>query len=230
MEAVQIYSEVSKRSSSASQGNAASVSHRGAQAFGYSEEELAAIPKGANLGWIQGDTVIDLGSGTGFDVFNVARKVKGAGKAIAVDMNSLQDMLAKARKLAEPSGISNTEFVESRIIHIVLGSGIADCVISNCVINLVPSLEKQQVFNEIFRLLNQAVESPYILIADSGADLNEYLDASSEESAEADGCRRCSGSMSAYASCNDILQHQLTNLNEWIIQVFQDFHHESDGQ
>lgn len=69
-----------------------------------------------------------------------------------------------------------------------------------------------------------------ILIADSGADLNEYLDASSEESAEADGCRRCSGSMSAYASCNDILQHQLTNLNEWIIQVFQDFHHESDGQ
>lgn len=51
MEAVQIYSEVSKRSSSASQGNAASVSHRGAQAFGYSEEELAAIPKGANLGF-----------------------------------------------------------------------------------------------------------------------------------------------------------------------------------
>lgn len=74
-----------------------------------------------------------------------------------------QDMLAKARKLAEPSGISNTEFVESRIIHIVLGSGIADCVISNCVINLVPSLEKQQVFNEIFRLLNQAVESPCLI-------------------------------------------------------------------
>lgn len=62
-------------------------------------------------------------------------------------------MLNKARRLCAESGETNVEFIESRISDIALASGIADCVISNCVVNLVPEGEKQLVFNEIFRLL-----------------------------------------------------------------------------
>jgi len=64
-----------------------------------------------------------------------------------------QDMLVKARDLAAKSGKSNVEFVQTQITNIALDSGIADCIISNCVINLVPEEEKQLVFNEMFRLL-----------------------------------------------------------------------------
>jgi len=95
--------------------------------------------------------VVDLGCGAGFDVFNVANKVGASGRAIGVDMNN--DMLVKARDLAAKSGKSNVEFVQTQITNIALDSGIADCIISNCVINLVPEEEKQLVFNEMFRLL-----------------------------------------------------------------------------
>ncbi len=64
-----------------------------------------------------------------------------------------QDMLAKARKLKETSGKTNVDFVESRITQVALESGVADCIISNCVVNLVPEPEKQLVFNEMYRLL-----------------------------------------------------------------------------
>ncbi|KAF2276243.1 S-adenosyl-L-methionine-dependent methyltransferase [Westerdykella ornata] len=142
-----------------------------AKAFGYSEDELSSIPKQANLGVSCGnplaiaslreaskpsrgfgETVIDLGSGAGFDVFLAARKVGPKGRAIGVDMN--KDMLARARE--NQAGIpdsDNISFVEAVITSIPLPDGTADCIISNCVINLVPEAEKPAVFKEMARLL-----------------------------------------------------------------------------
>ncbi|KAK5996536.1 Arsenite methyltransferase [Cladobotryum mycophilum] len=162
MEKQDIYSEVTKHYSTAAQGVDAHYGDSVAKAFGYSEAELASIPRDANLGLScgnplaiatirEGETVIDLGSGAGFDVFLAANNVGLNGKVIGVDMN--KDMLSRAHKIREANGKTNTEFVESQITAIALDSGIADCIISNCVINLVPEEEKQLVFNEMFRLL-----------------------------------------------------------------------------
>ncbi|KAI9801112.1 MAG: hypothetical protein M1833_002980 [Piccolia ochrophora] len=137
-------------------------SRKVATAFGYSPEELASIPDGSNMGLgcgnptataklRPGETVIDLGSGAGFDVFLAAKKVAPNGKAIGVDMN--EDMLKRAHANAQKTKISNVEFVESPINAIALPSACADCIISNCVINLVPEDDKPAVFREIFRLL-----------------------------------------------------------------------------
>ncbi|KAM0226679.1 hypothetical protein ACHAP5_012343 [Fusarium lateritium] len=162
MNSEDIYAQVSERYGSAAKGSDARYSNTIAKAFGYSEEELASVPKDANLGLScgtplaiatlrEGETVIDLGSGAGLDVFLSANKVGPTGKAIGVDMN--KDMLAKALVLKADRAINNVEFIESRITNIVLEDGIADCIISNCVVNLVPHNEKQQAFNEMFRLL-----------------------------------------------------------------------------
>ncbi|PNY27504.1 Uncharacterized protein TCAP_02565 [Tolypocladium capitatum] len=162
MDSQEIYSHVSERYSAAALSSSSGYGDRVAKAFGYSEEELAAIPRESNLGLScgnplavaslrDGETVIDLGSGAGLDVFLAASKVGPTGKAIGVDMN--KDMLSKAQKLKADSGKTNIQFVESRITEIALESGIAECIISNCVINLVPENEKQLVFNEMFRLL-----------------------------------------------------------------------------
>ena len=94
---------------------------------------------------------MDLGSGAGFDVFQAAQKIGPDGKAIGVDMN--KDMLALAHKNAAKSNITNVEFVESAITSIPLPSDSANCVISNCVINLVPEADKHLVFEEIYRML-----------------------------------------------------------------------------
>jgi ubiquinone/menaquinone biosynthesis C-methylase UbiE len=101
----------------------------------------------------QGECVIDFGSGAGFDVFTAARRVGPTGKAIGVDMN--KNMIAKAQANASrvTETASNTEFVEAAITAVPLPDNTADCIISNCVINLVPASEKQQAFNEMFRLL-----------------------------------------------------------------------------
>lgn len=113
---------------------------------------------------------MDLGSGAGFDVFLAAKKVGERGKAIGVDMNKVRDplsvqlgdteylnvrqaMLERARSNKEKSGADNTSFIESPITDITLPSATVDCIISNCVVNLVPELEKQLVFDEMFRLL-----------------------------------------------------------------------------
>ncbi|KAI9702730.1 MAG: hypothetical protein M1820_006114 [Bogoriella megaspora] len=134
-----------------------------AQAFGYTEEELSSIPQEANLGLScgnplaiaslrEGETVVDLGSGAGFDVFLAAEKVGLKGRAIGIDMN--EDMLARANKNHTNAGKpSNVSFIEGKITQIPLQDGIADCVISNCVINLVPEAEKPTVFAEIARIL-----------------------------------------------------------------------------
>ncbi|OAA38353.1 Methyltransferase type 11 [Metarhizium rileyi] len=161
MDTETIYSHVSDRYSAAAHASneAGDVI---ARAFGYSENDLASIPHGASLGLScgnpvavaglqQGETVVDLGCGAGVDVFLAADKVGPAGKAIGVDMN--RDMLAKANKLLGDTSKANMQFVESRITNIALESSTADCLISNCVLNLVPPADKQAAFNEMFRLL-----------------------------------------------------------------------------
>ncbi|KAL8904396.1 MAG: hypothetical protein Q9207_003291 [Kuettlingeria erythrocarpa] len=133
-----------------------------ARAFGYSEDELKDTPQDANLGLScgnpfalaslkKGETVIDLGSGAGFDVFLAAKKVGVKGKVYGVDMN--KEMLEKAERNKGISGTDNVEFTESPITDIGLPDETAHCIISNCVVNLVPTQEKQLVFNEMYRLL-----------------------------------------------------------------------------
>jgi arsenite methyltransferase len=133
-----------------------------AEAFGYSQEELASIPAGANLGLScgnpialaglrEGETVVDLGSGGGLDVFLAASKVGPTGRAIGIDMTP--EMLELARRNARKieGGASNTEFYQSTIDELPLSDGTVDCVISNCVINLAP--DKKAVFREVARVL-----------------------------------------------------------------------------
>ncbi|UKZ78314.1 hypothetical protein TrVFT333_006050 [Trichoderma virens FT-333] len=157
-----IYAEVSKRYSAAAGNVEAQYADSVAKAFGYTKEELSEIPQDANLGLScgnplaiatlrEGETVIDLGSGAGLDTFLASQKVGLTGRVIGVDMN--EDMLKKAEGLKAAWGKNNVEFVKSQITRIALDDGIADCVISNCVVNLVPEEEKQLVFNEMFRLL-----------------------------------------------------------------------------
>jgi ubiquinone/menaquinone biosynthesis C-methylase UbiE len=131
-----------------------------ALAMGYSAAELAAIPDGANLGlgcgnpqaiaaMRAGETVIDLGSGAGFDCFLAARAVGPAGHVIGVDMT--HEMLAKARANAGQIGAGNVEFRLGELEHLPVADNTADVILSNCVINLVP--DKEQVFREAFRVL-----------------------------------------------------------------------------
>jgi SAM-dependent methyltransferase len=129
-------------------------------AIGYSEGELAAVPEGADLGLgcgnpqaiaslAPGETVLDLGSGAGFDCFLAARQVGPNGRVIGVDMTP--DMLAKARENARKTGATNVEFRLGEIEHLPVADGAVDVILSNCVINLSP--DKGQVFREAFRVL-----------------------------------------------------------------------------
>ena len=128
--------------------------------IGYSDEELTSVPEGANLGLgcgnpvalaalKEGDVVLDLGSGAGFDCFLAANKVGGGGKVIGVDMTP--DMLEKARENAHKGGYTNVEFRLGEIEHLPVADSHVDVIISNCVINLSP--DKPAVFNEAFRVL-----------------------------------------------------------------------------
>jgi ubiquinone/menaquinone biosynthesis C-methylase UbiE len=128
--------------------------------LGYSAAELHAVPEGANLGLgcgnpqaiaalRPGETLIDLGSGAGFDCLLAARQVGAAGRVIGVDMT--HEMLAKARENARRAGAANVEFLLGELEHLPVADNTADVIISNCVINLVP--DKQQVFREAFRVL-----------------------------------------------------------------------------
>ncbi len=131
-----------------------------ALAFGYSAEELATLPEGANLGLScgnpqaiaglrAGEVVLDLGSGAGFDVLLAARKVGPSGRALGVDMTDA--MLAKARANADKAGLANVEFRKGEIEALPFEDGSVDVVISNCVLNLVP--DKDRAFREIHRVL-----------------------------------------------------------------------------
>lgn len=130
------------------------------QQMGYSNEELAAMPDGANLGlgcgnpqaiaeMKPGEVVVDLGSGAGIDCFLAAKQVGPQGHVIGVDMT--HEMLAKARENAVKAGAGNVEFRLGEIEHLPIADNTADVILSNCVINLVP--DKAQVFREAFRVL-----------------------------------------------------------------------------
>ena len=135
-----------------------------AQAVGYDAESLKNLPEGANMGLScgnpvaiaalkPGQTVLDLGSGGGFDVFQAGEKVGAAGRVIGVDMTP--EMIGKARRNIEHyhqrSGLDNVEFRLGEIEYLPVPDASVDVVLSNCVINLSP--DKPQVWQEIFRVL-----------------------------------------------------------------------------
>src|SRR4051794_3625510 len=128
--------------------------------MGYSAEELAAVPEGANLGLScgnprpiadlkPGETVIDLGSGAGFDCFLASGQVGETGHVIGVDMT--HEMLKKARENAAKIGARNVEFRLGELEHLPVADNTANVILSNCVVNLVP--DKAQVYREAFRVL-----------------------------------------------------------------------------
>ena len=130
------------------------------EAIGYSREELSAVPEGANLGLgcgnplaladlREGETVVDLGSGAGFDCFLAARRVGATGRVIGVDMTP--EMIERARANAAKGGLANVEFRLGEIEHLPVADASADMIISNCVIKL--STDKPQVFREALRVL-----------------------------------------------------------------------------
>ena len=130
------------------------------KSIGYTEEELKAVPEGANLGLgcgnpvalaslREGETVLDLGSGAGFDCFLAAGKVGENGRVIGVDMTP--EMIEKARENASKGNYTNVEFRLGEIENLPVADNSVDVVISNCVINLAP--DKRKVFKEAFRVL-----------------------------------------------------------------------------
>jgi SAM-dependent methyltransferase len=137
-----------------------SVAELLSRGIGYSAEDTAAVPEGANLGLgcgnphaiaalKPGECVLDLGSGAGFDCFLAARAVGPQGRVIGVDMTP--DMVSKARANATKGGYANVEFRLGEIEHLPVADASIDVIISNCVINLSP--DKAQVFQDAFRAL-----------------------------------------------------------------------------
>ncbi|MBD3868060.1 MAG: arsenite methyltransferase [Acidobacteria bacterium] len=132
-----------------------------AESIGYSSDEIGSVPDGANLGLgcgnpnalaaLQpGETVLDLGSGAGFDALIAAPRVGPTGRVIGVDMTP--EMLERARTNAVEAGYAGTvEFREGTIEALPVAAGTVDVIISNCVINLSP--DKPAVFREAFRVL-----------------------------------------------------------------------------
>ncbi|HAF14778.1 MAG TPA: SAM-dependent methyltransferase [Blastocatellia bacterium] len=164
-----------------------------AEAFGYSPEELASIPAEANMGLScgnptaiahlrEGETVVDLGSGGGLDVFLAAERVGPQGRAIGIDMTPEMIDLARrnAGKRQAAGATANVEFHLATIDALPLADSSVDCVISNCVINLAP--DKRAVFREIARVLKPggrlavsdiALKQP--LPAELGDDVMAYV-------------------------------------------------------
>ncbi len=128
--------------------------------IGYADKDIRTVPEGSNLGLgcgnptgiaslEEGETILDLGSGAGFDAFIAAKKVGERGKVIGVDMTP--EMIDKARKNTEKGNYKNVEFRLGEIENLPVSNNSVDVVISNCVINL--STNKERVFQETFRVL-----------------------------------------------------------------------------
>lgn len=135
-----------------------------ATSIGYSDNDLAGVPETANMGLScgnptaiaslrEGEVVLDLGSGGGFDAFVAGPKVGATGRVIGVDMTA--EMISTARRgiesYSQHSGLNNVEFRLGEIEHLPVADASVDVVISNCVLNLSP--DKQQVWKEISRVL-----------------------------------------------------------------------------
>ena len=157
------------------------------RAIGYSEEELGAVPEGADLGLgcgnptalaslKEGETVLDLGSGAGIDCFLAAQVVGPTGRAIGVDMTA--EMVDRARSNAGRNGIENVEFRLGEIEHLPVADRSVDVVISNCVVNLSP--DKPRVFREAFRALKPGGRmflSDIVLLKPLPEDVRESIEA-----------------------------------------------------
>ncbi|NMC10928.1 MAG: arsenite methyltransferase [Methanothrix sp.] len=158
------YARIAKQATSyyASRGccGCSDVSEEICRRLGYSEEEIQAAPPESNLGLgcgnpvslatlKEGEIVLDMGSGAGFDCFLASTKVGPSGKVIGVDITS--EMVDKARANARKAGYSNIDFRQGDLENMPVADNYVDVVISNCVINLVPN--KKMVFKEAFRVL-----------------------------------------------------------------------------
>jgi len=158
------YAKVAKTNGSCCASNlsccSAPTNKQVSQMIGYSEEEINAVPEGSNLGLgcgnptalaslKEGERVLDLGSGAGFDCFLAAQKVGKKGKVIGVDMTP--EMLDKARINAKKGKYTNVEFRLGEIENLPVADNSVDVIISNCVINLAPN--KKRVFEEANRVL-----------------------------------------------------------------------------
>ena len=141
-------------------GGSADLAEKLSKSIGYTDGDLQSVPEGANMGLgcgnpvalaslKEGEKVLDLGSGGGFDCFLAANKVGKTGKVIGVDMTP--DMLDKARENAKNGGYENVEFRLGEIENLPIADNAVDIIISNCVINLSP--DKERVFQEAFRVI-----------------------------------------------------------------------------
>lgn len=140
----------------ASERSTGSISH----VLGYSMDDITSVPEGADMGLgcgnpkaiaalKDGEVVLDLGSGAGFDCFLAARQVGITGRVIGVDMTP--EMITRARKNTRKGDYPNVEFRLGEIEHLPVEDDTIDVIISNCVVNLSP--DKRQVFSEAFRTL-----------------------------------------------------------------------------
>ncbi|MBU0692927.1 arsenite methyltransferase [bacterium] len=155
--------------------------------IGYHEGDLIGIPEGANLGLgcgnpleyadvKTGETVLDLGSGAGFDVFLASRAVGPQGRVIGVDMTPA--MVEKARENARKAKVYNVDFRLGKIEELPVNSETIDLIISNCVVNLSP--EKDKVFAEAYRVLNpggRMLVSDLVLIKPLSEELRNSVEA-----------------------------------------------------
>ncbi|KAK4141780.1 S-adenosyl-L-methionine-dependent methyltransferase [Dichotomopilus funicola] len=271
MEPSQIYDDVREHYSSAARSTRVKYGETVAKSFGYTADELTNIPQDANLGLScgnplaiatlkEGETVIDLGSGAGFDIFLASTKVGPSGRAIGIDMND--DMLARANRIksTQPPPTSHITFLKAKITSIPLPSDTADCIISNCVINLVPHADKPTVFREMYRLLKpggrvamsdilakkplpeklredmamyvgciagasevgeyegwlEGVGFEEVVIVDTGADLNVYLETGDDGEAKGSCCAPAAPASGGSACCAPAaVVPEKTDINEF---------------
>lgn len=155
------------------------------KSVGYQAEDLQAVPEGANLGLgcgnpialaslKEGETVVDLGSGAGFDCFLAANAVGKTGRVIGVDMTP--EMLDKARENARKGEYSQVEFRLGEIENLPVADNTSDIIISNCVINLAP--DKERVFAEAFRILKpggRLMVSDLVLLSELPPSVKESI-------------------------------------------------------
>lgn len=186
----QEYGQIAKTSAQCGCGSCGCSSNMTVQKqsseLGYSEDEMTDVPDGSNLGLgcgnptaiaslKEGDVVLDLGSGAGFDVFLAAKKVGQTGRAIGVDMTD--EMLEKANENAKKGGYTNVEFRKGDIENLPVEDNSIDVVISNCVINLAP--DKAKVFKETYRVLKMGgrlMVSDVVLVKPLPKDLKDDRD------------------------------------------------------